>query len=220
MKHAFATRRFFACFFAALGVFALNGQLSRQSDTVAVLTEALRGELHAHQAYLAYSKKAVEEKYVRIGELFTALAVSEAIHARNFSASLAKLGAPSSVDVPEITVSDTRTNLKNATENELQEIDVKYPAFIKRVTAEGQDAAAKGITYAWQAEKQHRDLVTRLQMGASSMFGLVVKSVEGTKVTYYVCKVCGSTLIELPKFSCPNCGNPVSNYTLVEGAGP
>lgn len=192
---------------------------ARSSDTVMVLTEALKGELYAQHAYLAFAKKASEEKYVRIGALFTALSVSEGIHARNFAQALAKLGATANQDRPDIVVADTRANLKKAADAELQEIDVKYPNFLKRVRAENQDDIAKVITWAWQAEKQHRDLVTQLQTGAATFFGMVVNSIEGNKVAYFVCQACGSTLVEMPKGKCPNCGSPASVYTKVEGTG-
>lgn len=190
------------------------------ADTIAVLLEAYKGEIYAHEAYLAYARKALEEKYPRLAYLFTSLAASEGIHARNFADALGALGVTAKADVPSVTVADTRSNLINATDAELHEIDVKYPSFLKRVQAEGQEGAARQITYAWQAEKQHRDIVAELKAGSQSMFGFVVSTVEGKKVTYYVCQICGSMLDVLPPDKCPNCGNPVSNYRAVEPLSP
>jgi len=208
-----------------LPVFVLSLSLplaaqTSNTDTITVLLEAYKGETYAHEAYLAYARKALEEKYPRIAYLFTSLAASEGIHARNFADALAALGVTAKADAPSITVADTRSNLINAADAELHEIDVKYPSFLKRVEAEGQAGAARQITYAWTAEKQHRDIVARLQAGSSTMFGLVVSAVEGKKVTYYVCQICGSMLDALPPEKCPNCGNPVSNYRAVEPLSP
>jgi len=202
---------------------ALSLPLAAQTpgaDTIAVLLEAYKGEIYAHEAYLAYARKALEERYPRIAYLFTSLAASEGIHARNFAAALAALGVTAKADSPPITVSDTRNNLIKAADAELHEIDVKYPSFLKRVEAEGQAGAALQITYAWTAEKQHRDVVARLQEGSQAMFGLVVSAIEGKKVTYYVCQICGSMLDALPPDKCPDCGNPVSNYRAVEPLSP
>lgn len=190
------------------------------ADTIAVLLEAYKGESYAHAAYLAYARKALEEKYPQIAYLFTSLATSEGIHARNFAEALAALGVTAKADAPTVTVADTRSNLINATDAELHEIDVKYPSFLKRGQTEGQTGAARQITYAWLAEKQHRDIVAKLQAGSQAMFGLVVSTVEGKKVTYYVCQICGSMLDALPSEKCPNCGNPVSNFRAVEPLAP
>lgn len=190
------------------------------ADTIAVLLEAYKGETWAHEAYLAYARKALEEKYPQIAYLFTSLAASEGIHTRNFADALAALGVTAKADGPSVAVSDTRNNLINATDAELHEIDVKYPSFLKRVQAERQDGAARQITYAWLAEKQHRDIVAKLQAGSQAMFGLVVSTVEGSKATYYVCQICGSMLDALPTYICPNCGNPVSNFRVVEPLVP
>jgi len=84
-------------------------------ETISVLKEIYVGEIQPHLNYLAYAQKANSENYPNIAHLFTALATSESIHARNFR----KLSSDLGVDVkgtpkPEVKVSSTKENLKNA----------------------------------------------------------------------------------------------------------
>jgi rubrerythrin len=186
------------------------------AQTTAVIRVVLDGELLAHARYVAYAARAREENYPHIASLALALAASEEVHARNFEQVLKDLGAPVQPQSPLVPVADTRTNLKNASSAELDEIDNRYPRFIRQITPENYPAAISDLTHAWKAEKQHRDLITQLIQGSGLLFGLLARTIEGTPVDYFVCDRCGSTLPELPRDSCPICGGPVSAYRKVD----
>jgi len=190
---------------------------SRYPETIAVLQIAYRSEIQANLAYMAYAQKAISENYPNIGHLFVSLATSESIHARNFKKLLSDLGVEvKEMPKSEIIVSSTKKNLKNATQVELQEIDQKYPQFVEKVKLEMHEGALQNITYAWESEKQHRDLIQKIESGTGVLFGVLTRTIEKTPTRFFVCQNCGSTLQELPKDSCPICKSPVSNYKEVE----
>lgn len=194
---------------------------AKYPETIATMQVALTGELMAHARYLAFAQRARDEKYPSIALFATALGASEAIHARNFRKVLTDLGAAVDLTVPPFAVADTRTNLKNASEVEMDEIDTRYPQLLARINPEAYVPAIDALGHAWQAEKQHRDMIAKLIAGTGVLFGLVVKTFEDSGFRYFVCQNCGSTLgySKLPKETCPICGVPVSQYKEVAAGG-
>ncbi len=194
---------------------AVSAQL-RYPETISVLKTLYLGEVRAHNNYWAYAKKAVSEKYPNIARLFITLATSESIHARNFKKILSDMGAePEDIPRFEPKVSSTRKNLKLATAVELEEIDKKYPRYIKQITPENHSEAIQYINYAWKAEKQHRELLKKIKSGTGIFFGLLTQKIEGSPSPYFVCQNCGSTLSEIPESACPICGGPSAYYTEI-----
>jgi len=190
---------------------------SKYPETIAVLQESYNGEVAAYRQYFAYAKRAQEEKYPSIAYLFISLASSEQIHARNFRKAVANL----SVELKEppdslIDVSNTKASLKNAVNVEMSEVDHKYPDFIARMKTEDYKEAMQAVVFAWEAEKQHRDLIEKIQSNIGLFFGTIAKKIESNPTEYYVCQICGSTQIEIPQYACPICKNPASSYILIE----
>lgn len=206
-----------ACIFVFL-LFAvcINAQ-SRYRETITVLQTLYQDEVQAFNDYQAYAQRAESEKYPNIAKLFISIAASESIHARNFKKILSDLGATAE-EIPgfEPKVSSTRKNLKLATSVELEEIDNKYPQFIKQITPENHAEAIQFITYAWKAEKQHRALLKKIKSGTGIFFGLLTKRIEGSPSPYFVCQNCGSTLSEIPGSACPICGGPSAKYIEIK----
>jgi rubrerythrin len=185
--------------------------------TIAALQERYADEVIAHQQYGVYAKHALEEGYPHIAHLFRALAASEAVHARNFAKLLEELGVTPQQPVVDIKVSTTRRHLQQATDVEANEIDTEYPAILERIRPEGHQRAIESITWAWQAERQHRALIIKIRDAASIFFGLLVSRIEGEPSHYYVCQICGSTLTEPPTGQCPICGHDAAHYQEVPG---
>lgn len=186
--------------------------------TIASLTERYLDEMQAMYKYSAYAEKARAEDYPHIAYLFDALAHSEALHARNFARQLTDLGVV--VDISpqfEFEVLKTRDNIKNATAVEMDEIAHRYPDVLKEIKSEQHQEAIQFMTYAWEAERQHRDLLQKIQRAAKKYFGMLAAHIEGEAAHYYVCEICGSTLTELPKESCPICSHPAKHYIEVPG---
>jgi rubrerythrin len=193
------------------------GDQLHYSLTIEALKLRYIDEVNACHKYNAYATRALSEGYPNIALLFTALAASESIHARNFRVLLTKIGVtPPKVTKPLFEVLGTKENLHHATEVEAKEIDKEYPKIIGAITPEGHEAAIRNITYAWEAERQHRDLIKKIEKNVKRWFSLVAKFIEREPARYYVCDICGSTLMKLPENHCPICGNAVSNYREVE----
>jgi len=182
------------------------------------LQQRYTDEIRAHAKYHAYAKKACTEGYPNIAHLFRSLGSSEAVHARNFKGLLVELGEKPTAPSPRLSdaIKSTRENLKHATEVEREEIDKEYPALLKSIKPENHRGAIDNITYAWEAEKQHRDHIVRIQKAAKGYFELLVNKMEGKPKHFHVCQICGSTLTELPKKVCPICKNPVKHYREVK----
>jgi len=190
---------------------------SKYPETIATLRTACSNEIQAHLNYSAYAQKANSENYPNIAYLFSGFALSESIHARNFRQILSELeGQVKETPKPDLKVFNTKANLKNALDFELKDIDQRYPQLIEKIKPEKHEAAIRDITYAWESEKQHRDLIQKMQSGTGIFFGLLAKKIEETSVRYFVCQICGSTVVELPKDSCPICKGSVSGYKEVE----
>jgi rubrerythrin len=186
---------------------------SEYKETISVLQALHQDEMQAMHNYQAYANKAVSQKYPNIGKLFMTLAASETVHARNFKVCLATLGvADATLPQPPVKVEGTRKNLKYAIAVELEEIDQKYPQVLGQIKPENHTTAIQYITYAWESEKQHRELLKKIQSGTGVFFGLLIKRIEGNPYQYFVCQNCGSTLSEIPASVCPVCGGPPAKY--------
>lgn len=185
-------------------------------ETISVLKELYKAEMIASRAYSGFAQKAEEEEYYSVARLFSALSESEAVHARNFKNILNDLGdEPEAFPDPDLTIADTKTNLKWALKVELSEIDIHYPILIERIKPEGNIRALQDITYAWESEMQHRDLIKRMRSAIGLFFGRIVDKLKDAK-DYHVCQRCGSTVFTLPEESCIICGSPVSRYKEIE----
>ena len=186
--------------------------------TITALQNRYVDEVTAHQKYNAYAQRALKESYPNIAHLFRSLAASEAVHARNFKKLLLDLGVE--VKLPEkldYKVASTKANIRHATTVEANEIDRKYPAILESISSENHGYAIRFITYAWKAEKQHRELIHKIRKASKRFFGIVAERIEGEPTRYYVCQVCGSTLTELPAKICPICEHAASEYEEVPG---
>jgi rubrerythrin len=211
-----------ACFWLSFALLWLlsGGLLAAYPKTTQALQERYADEVVAHQKYGAYAEQALSEGYPAIAHLFRTLAASEAIHAQNFGRILQEIGqAPRQPEV-HFEVGATRENLHQAATVEAQEIDTGYPEILANIRDEGHQEAIRFISYAWEAEKQHRDLILQIKKAASWFFGLLVRRIEGDPTRYYVCQVCGATTTELPEGQCPICDHPPADYREVPGFAP
>lgn len=189
-------------------------------ETKAVLLEVHGRELKARSSYQAYARQAQEENYPNIAHLFTALAVSESIHAANMRNLLKGLGVAVFEEEAPVEVRRTRNNLKEAAKVELHEINKLYPSYVARITPEQYQPAIEAITYSWKAEKQHREHIERIRDNVDTFFKAVAKKIESAAHTYYVCEDCGSTVQEPPEDSCGICSGPATHYRLVSEVVP
>lgn len=202
--------------FVASASAAEAGNQTKYPYTAQSMQQRYVDEMRAFHAYTAYSKKAIKDGYPNIAYLFTALAASESIHARNFKERLLELGTePSPTSELDFKVSSTKGNLMEATTVEVNEINREYPDIVKLISPENHRQSIEVTTWAWQTEEQHRKLIVKMQKNVVRWWGIVSSRIEEHPVTYYVCQVCGSIVIEIPKDKCPICSRPVSEYKQV-----
>ena len=214
-KFLFLAGTLIFCLMTSSNIIAEPGEYP---NTIKALQTRYADEIHAHRKYGLYAQTAQEEGYPNVAHLFRSLAASEAIHGKNFKRILIELGQnPVPLPLTDIEISTTKQHLKHATTVEAEEIDNEYPNILESITSENHQDAIESIRYAWESEKQHRDLIVKIQEAVSSWFRVVISRIEGRAAHYHVCQVCGSTLTEVPEKFCPICNHALDNYIEVKG---
>ena len=115
------------------------------SQTEKNLQEAFAGESQANRKYLAFAKKADQEGYPLVANLFRAAAEAETVHAH---AHLRVLKG----------INSTAENLKEAIAGETHEFKSMYPDMIETAKSEGNKAAERTFSFANEVEQIHADL--------------------------------------------------------------
>ena len=188
--------------------------------TIFALQTAYSIETLRVHTYQAFSKKASAEQYPNIARLLSAFVFSESIHAANFKKLLLKLKADKQEDAQfEISCLDTKTNLRNAVEAELEDIDKNYPQFIAAAQTEGQKEILRYFPYALESEKQHRELLLKIQSKSGMFFPMLAKKIEDKFYKCFVCRKCGATDTKIPPNTCPICSESVAFYRAIDKPG-
>jgi rubrerythrin len=213
-------RRAFVGDVCALLVAALTGRIAlgatgAYSQTLAALMYAFQRETDAHRRYVEWGGIATHEGYRGIAYMFAAFAVSEGLHARHFGELVARLGGQASAKATDIRRGTTKENLIAAVDDEMDSIDVLYPQTLERLKPEGEPQAALFVKYAWESERQHRDLIQKIRRYSPLMFDRVAKTIDEKTGLYFVCEACGSTLNRVPSPACPVCAGPAGGYRKV-----
>ena len=165
-------------------------------DTMDNLASAFAGESQASLKYSFFADKAEKEGHGQVARLFRAAAVAEVIHARNH------------LDVMK-GVGGTAANLKEAIKGEDYEFSKMYPAFMEQAKAEGNGEADVSFTRANAVEKVHYRLY-------SEALGALEAGQELEDGPYFVCQVCGNTVLGEAPLVCPICGAPKSQFKRVD----
>ena len=181
-------------------------------QTIAAIGYAFQRETDAHLRYVAFAEGANREGYKGIAYMFTAFAASEGVHARNFKGLLTRLGARANAAPTTIKRGTTKQNLIAAVEDEIDSIDDLYPRTLERVRPEGNAEAATLVKFAWESERQHRDLIQKIRRYSPMLFEQVAKAIDAKTGRYFVCQTCGSTLNKVPSPRCPVCGSAPEQY--------
>ena len=192
------------------------GKDHRFPTTIAVLKAACVSEMTAHQHYDGYSRKALDERYPNIAYLFSTFSVSEKIHADNYERILTLLDAGLEKPEPELLVSGTKANLRKAAKNELIKIQKTYPDYLAKLEKESYDEAVINCMYSWKSHKQHEEKIREILKYSKFFVGSVAKEIEGMKLDFHVCEMCGSTIDEPPTIPCDICNYPLSHYQKVK----
>jgi len=164
--------------------------------TVENLNEAFAGESQANRRYLAFAKKAEEDGFHQVANLFRAAAEAETVHAH---AHLRVLGG----------VKGTAENLQAAIDGEGYEFREMYPEFLAEAEQEGNKPAEITFKNALAVEEIHHGLYSDALEAIRSGKDLDAASV-------FVCSVCGNTVFGEPPDVCPVCKAPRDKFFEVE----
>ena len=153
------------------------------SKTKENLHQAFAGESQAYFRYLGFAQKADQEGFQGVARLFRAAARSEMVHALSHQKTMGS-------------VRDTMTNLKEAIEGETHEFKTMYPAMVKDAVEEKETEARHSLEYAMSIEMVHAQLFKKASENPEA----------NQDALYFVCPVCGYTVINKPPKKCPYCG--------------
>jgi rubrerythrin len=160
------------------------------------LKAAFAGESQASTRYLAFARKAEQERYPQVAKLFRAAAAAEVVHARNHLETMDG-------------VHSTQDNLKEAIAGENMEHVQMYPEFIAQANKEQKPRAERTFDWARKVEMIHESLyksaLDALQGGGKPQ----VKE-------YFVCQVCGFTAEGQAPDRCPVCGAAQTDFRKVD----
>jgi rubrerythrin len=165
------------------------------SKTPDNLKNAFAGESQANRRYLAFAKKADQEKQPQVAKLFRAAAEAETVHALNH---LRRIGE----------IKTTEANLNTALSGETYEFRKMYPEYIEAAKQEGNQQAVWSFDVANKVEQIHAELFTKAIEALKT-------NKEIAQIDYYVCQTCGNTVEGEAPEKCPICGAPKSQFMKI-----
>ncbi len=124
--------------------------VKKDSKTAANLAYAFAGESQARNKYTYFAKKAREEGYEQIAQIFEETAANECAHANLWFAALDGIG-------------DTKANLAAAAAGEHGEWTDMYKRFAEEAEAEGYSDIARQFKRVGDIEKRHEERYNALR---------------------------------------------------------
>lgn len=200
-------KKFILCSLAlAAAVVPISAATDASPKTIKNLNAAFQGESNAANRYAAFAKKADQENLGQVAKLFRAASAAEAIHRDTHKKAILELGgAVESFKLDDVLPGTTAENLKAAIKGEAYERDTMYPEFITVAKADNAKPAIRSLQFALAVEKQH----ALLYQAALDQLG------NNPPQDYFVCQVCGSTLVALPEKKCPVCRNGLDEFKKI-----
>ncbi len=183
--------------------------LSKYPETIAVLQLLHNDESEAIHSYWACASQAHNEKHLNIESFFAALAISKSIRVEAIETLLTDMEIEvTEPEASDVRVSSTKFNLKLLTNIQFPKLAQRYPILIKRIKPEGHAVAIQNVSHARKVDVQHCDLAEKILSSLKSFFGIAAKIPDA----FYVCHICGSTVVDIPELTCPICQGPISDY--------
>lgn len=190
----------------ALVVFAPGSAPAAPSKTLDNLMAAYNGESNAKAKYTEFAKKADQEGFAGAAALFRAAARAEEVHATRHGEVIKKMGGTPKADIKLPEIKSTADNLKVAIEGETYERDKMYPEFIAEAKASGNKDALRAFNFAIAAETQHARLYNEAAANLQAW-----KQAK----TFFVCPVCGNTVVSVTFDKCPVCFTPGKEFMKI-----
>lgn len=183
----------------------------RDSQTAKNLLASFAGESQARNRYTYFSRKAKEEGFVQISDIFEETANQECEHALRFFKFFNGGDLEITAAYPAGVIKDTHSNLIAAADGERFEHSELYPGFARVAREEGFERAAETWDAISISEKQHEKRYVELagNLQADRVF-------KRDKPVVWRCLNCGylHTGEEAPE-SCPACVHPRGYFELL-----
>jgi rubrerythrin len=183
----------------------------RESRTAHNLLASFAGESQARNRYTFFARRAQEEGFVQIADIFEETANQECEHALRFFKFFNGGELEITASYPSGVISDTHANLVAAADGERFEHSELYPGFAAIAEAEGFNRAADTWNAISVSEKQHekryRDLAANL--AAERVF-------SRDREMVWRCRNCGYLHMgsDAPE-KCPACIKPQGWFELL-----
>ena len=187
---------------------AASAPVSVEKATLDNLQAAFNGETNAHARYLAFAKKADEEKYGKAATLFRAAARAEQVHFERHAKVIKSLGGVPTATIETPVVKTTAENLEAAMKGEIYESTVMYPEFLAKADKDGIKDASDAFEDAGRAEAVHASLYKEA-LGN-------LKEWKGKNREFYVCPFCGNVVQSVNFKVCPLCGENKEKFMKVK----
>lgn len=161
----------------------------RDSKTARNLMAAFAGECQAVMRYTMYAKKAKEDGYVQIQQVFEETAKNEQAHAKRLYRFLVEAMNEEDIHIEgefPVALKGTLENLKYAAKGENHEHTEMYPEFSKIAKEEGFGEISGVFKEIGEVEEAHDERFTKLakRVADGTMF-------ESEEETYWICLNCG-----------------------------
>jgi len=184
------------------------------SETLTNLVKAFVGESQAKNRYTFYAKKAKEEGFMQVAEVFELTADNEKEHAETLFQLIQglKMGLNELIVevVAPLSYGSTVENLRSAIQGEGFEAEEMYPRFAEVAEHEGLVEVAQRLRAIAVAERHHQERFKKLLN--------IIESGQAwrrSQEVYWVCMECGYVHYgKEPPEKCPSCGHPRSYFKL------
>ena len=179
-----------------------------EKTTLDNLQAAFNGESNANARYLAFAKKADEEGYGKVANLFRAAARAEQVHFENHTKIIKELGGTPTAKIEAPVVKTTAENLKAAYDGEVYESTKMYPEFLAKAKMDKNKGAMDTFEDAERAEAVHASLYKRAMDD--------MKAWKGKGNGFFVCPVCGNVVEKTNFMRCPICDTSKKAFIAVK----
>jgi rubrerythrin len=180
------------------------------SRTEQNLLKAFAGESQARNRYEFFAKKAKEEGYEQISEIFMKTASQEKTHAKRFFKFLEGGDVEITACYPAGVIGTTAENLKAAAMGENEEWTKLYPEFSEIAKEEGFTQVAAVFKLSAKVEAEHERRYLKLLKNLEE--GKVFKKDEKVR---WECRHCGYIHEgEKPPENCPACLHPKAYFEV------
>jgi rubrerythrin len=174
------------------------------------LLKAFAGESQARNRYEFFAKKAKEEGYEQISEIFMKTATQEKSHAKRFFRFLEGGEVTITAAYPAGVIGTTAENLKAAAMGENEEWTTLYPEFAEIAKEEGFTMIAAAFKIISKVEAEHEKRYLKLLKEVED--GTVFQKKEKVR---WECRNCGYIHEgEKPPENCPACQHPKAYFEV------